>query len=276
MAQFWWVIFPYAALAVCIVGTLYRFVYGQRGWGSKSSEILEKRWLRVGSLLFHWGILFVIGGHVMGLLVPLSVYEALGVSSEAYHLLADVAGGLAGLSATAGCLILLLRRIFNKRVRRNSTVSDFVALTLLFLVIALGTAQTVVYNNVVGPYEYRLTVGPWTRGLILLHPDPALMAGVPLALKIHVVLTFLLFAVSPFTRLVHVWSAPLRYPTRAPIQYRARWGRFVSDARFHPNVPDAPPSHHLGGEGGRIVGWDHRTGHDEAAVAKERLVQKVR
>lgn len=248
MAQFWWVIYPYAALAVCITGTVYRFVYGRRGWGSKSSEILEKRWLRAGSLLFHWGILFVIGGHAMGLLIPLRVYEALGVSTEAYHLLADVAGGLAGLSATAGCLILLLRRIFNKRVRRNSTPSDFVALILLLLVIGLGTAQTVIYNNVVGPYEYRLTVGPWTRGVILLHPDPQRMAGVPLLLKIHVALTFLLFAVSPFTRLVHVWSAPLRYPTRAPIQYRARWGSFVGDVRMqgggraHPDHGGHTPS----------------------------------
>lgn len=231
MAQLLWVIYPYAALTVCIVGTLFRFVYGQRGWGSKSSEILEKHWLRVGSILFHWGILLVIGGHVMGLLVPLRVYETLGVSSETYHLLADIAGGFAGLATTTGCLILLMRRIVNKRVRHNSTPSDFVALTLLLVVIALGTAQTVIYNNVVGPYEYRLTVGPWTRGLILLHPDPTLMAGVPVLLKIHIELTFLLFAISPFTRLVHVWSAPLRYPTRAPIQYRARWGWFISDVR---------------------------------------------
>ncbi|MCL6548113.1 MAG: respiratory nitrate reductase subunit gamma [Alicyclobacillus sp.] len=276
MEQFWWVIFPYASLAVCITGTLYRFVCGQRGWGSKSSEILEKRWLRAGSLLFHWGILFVIGGHVMGLLVPLRVYEAVGVPSEAYHLVANVAGGLAGLSATAGCLILLLRRIFHRRVRINSTPSDFVALTLLFLVVALGTAQTVVYNNLVGSYEYRLTVGPWTRGLLLLHPNPALMAAVPLALKIHVALTFLLFAVSPFTRLVHVWSAPLRYPTRAPIQYRARWGRSASSQRTQPASREVPPVHGHWRGGDRPAAWQQQPGCDEAAAAEDRPVRQAR
>lgn len=224
MTQFWWLIYPYIALVIMIVGTIYRFAFAKRSWGSKSSEILEKRWLRWGSLLFHWGMLFVIGGHVMGLLIPLSVYQFLHVSTEAYHFVADVFGGLAGLAATVGCGILLLRRVLNHRVRKNSTPSDFIALALLFVVIALGAGQTTIYNNIVGPYEYRLTVGPWTRGLLLLHPNPSLMIHVPIVLQIHIVLTFALFAVSPFTRLVHVWSAPLRYPTRAPIQYRARFG----------------------------------------------------
>lgn len=228
MTQFWWLVYPYVTLTILVVGTLYRYVFSQRSWGSKSSEILEKRWLRPGSLMFHWGMLFVIGGHVMGLLIPIGVYQALGVSTEAYHLMADVVGGIAGIAATVGCFILLMRRMVNPRVRRNSTPSDFVALGLLFLVIALGASQTVISNNVFGPYEYRLTVGPWIRGLILFHPDIQLMTHVPLLLQIHIILSFALFAVSPFTRLVHVWSAPIRYPSRAPIQYRSRFGTFTN------------------------------------------------
>ncbi len=224
MQQFWWLIYPYAALTLMVVGSIYRFVHRPITWTSKSSEILEKKWLRVGSLLFHWGMLFVIGGHVMGLLIPLRVYQDLHVSTEMYHSVADILGGLAGLSATIGCAILMLRRMLNHRVRRNSSVGDFVALILLFLVIALGTSQTVIANNVVGPYEYRLTVGPWVRGLILFHPNVSLMAQVPLLLQVHIIISFALFAVSPFTRLVHVWSAPFFYPTRAPIQYRSRFG----------------------------------------------------
>lgn len=102
MTQFWWLIYPYVTLTILVVGTLYRYVFSQRSWGSKSSEILEKRWLRPGSLMFHWGMLFVIGGHVMGLLIPIGVYQALGVSTEAYHLMADIVGGMAGLAATMG------------------------------------------------------------------------------------------------------------------------------------------------------------------------------
>jgi nitrate reductase gamma subunit len=222
VGQFWWVVFPYLTVAVMVIGMLYRFVYNQRGWGSKSSEILEKRWLRYGSLMFHWGILCVIAGHVMGLLVPISVYHALGVSNEFYHKNADVFGGLAGLVATAGILVLLARRTFNARVRRNSSVSDFVALILLLIVVGLGVAVTVGYNNIVGPYEYRTTVGPWVRELVVLHPDAALMKDVPLLLRVHIISSFALFAVWPFTRLVHVFSLPVRYPFRAPMQYRSR------------------------------------------------------
>jgi len=231
MTQFWWLIYPYATLSLLIIGTIYRFAYGQRGWGSKSSEIFEKRWLRSGSLMFHWGMLFVIGGHVMGLLIPLRVYEALGISTEAYHTMADVVGGLAGIAAAVGCLILLVRRIVNKRVRLNSAPSDFVVLALLFVVIALGAAQTLIYNNVFGPYEYRLTVGPWVRELMMFRPEAHLMTNVPLLLQIHILFSFALLGVSPWTRLVHVWSAPVRYPSRAPILYRSRWGMFSGQQR---------------------------------------------
>lgn len=224
MNQFWWVVFPYITVMLMIVGLFYRYMYGQKGWGSKSSEILERKWLKWGSLMFHYGILCVIVGHVMGLIVPISAYRALGVSTEFYHMNADIFGGLAGLVTTAGLVILLLRRIFNARVRRNSSSSDYVALTMLLIVVALGVLVTVGYNNIYGPYEYRTTVGPWFRGLITLHPNASLMTTVPLLLQIHIVASFVLFAVWPYTRLVHVFSVPVRYPLRAPMQYRSRVG----------------------------------------------------
>lgn len=222
MNQFWWVIFPYLALVVMIVGSVYRYAHNPMSWGSRSSALLEKRWLKWGSQLFHWGILLVIAGHVMGLLVPLTVYQAMGISASFYHRNADILGGIAGLMAGAGLAILLVRRLWNGRVRKNSSVSDILTLGLLFLVVTTGDYVTIVRNNVVGPYEYRATVGPWLRGLLVLHPDAALMAHVPVAFQVHIVLAFLLFAVSPFTRLVHIWSLPLAYLRRAPIQYRDR------------------------------------------------------
>ncbi len=224
MTQFWWVIYPYLTLAIAVVGTLYRYRSDQIGWGSKSSEWLEKRFLRWGSLLFHWGILFIIVGHVVGLLIPVQAFDTLGIHRELYHRTADLFGGLAGIATWVGVLLLLIRRMVFDGVRRNSSTADFVALVLLFLVITLGDMQTVIMNNAVGPYGYRHTVGPWLRGLLILHPDARLMVGVPIILQVHIILSFALFAVSPFTRLVHVWSAPLRYPTRAPIQYRSRTG----------------------------------------------------
>ncbi len=222
MSQFWWIIYPYLALSLMIIGSLYRYAHNPMSWGSRSSELLEKRWLKWGSLLFHWGILLVIVGHVMGLLVPMSVYTALGISARFYHANADLMGGLAGLMTWVGLAILLIRRFMNRRVRRNSSVSDFVALGLLFIVVTTGDYLTIIRNNVVGPYEYRATVGPWIRGLLVLHPNATLMAHVPWLFQVHIILAFLLFAISPFTRLVHIWSIPLAYWRRVPIQYRDR------------------------------------------------------
>ncbi len=222
MTQFWWVIYPYLALATMIVGSFYRYAHNPMSWGSRSSELLEKRWLKWGSQLFHWGILLVIVGHVMGLLVPLSAYQAMGISAPFYHENADILGAIAGLMTWVGLLILLLRRLGNVRVRRNSSVSDLVALGLLFIVVTTGDYLTIVRNNVMGPYEYRATVGPWVRGLFVLHPNAALMTHVPVIFQVHIILAFLLFAISPFTRLVHIWSLPLAHLRRAPVQYRDR------------------------------------------------------
>lgn len=224
LSAFTWGVFPYICLTVMVVGTIYRYQSDQLGWGSKSSELLEKKLLTTGSMLFHIGIFFVLGGHIAGLLVPMQLYDALGISPELYHTVAEVAGGLAGLMAFAGISILLYRRIANARVRKNSDISDYVSDGLLWVVILLGLAVTLGYSTLYGPYEYRATVGPWIRGVVTLHPDAALMAGVPLILQVHIALAFLLFGISPFTRLIHMYSFPIAYLTRAPIQYRARYG----------------------------------------------------
>jgi nitrate reductase gamma subunit len=222
MAQFLWVILPYLCLAVMIVGSIYRYTYGQLSWTSKSSEILEKGFLRYGSVLFHYGIFAVIGGHVMGLLIPISFYHALGVPDEVYHAVAIYAGGAAGLVTWLGVILLLIRRIFNKRVRKHSSPSDYVTLVLLTIVITLGEFMTTVYSGINGAYEYRTTVGPWFRDIFVFHPNASLMVHVPLVLQIHAIAAWLLFASIPFTRLVHIYSLPWRYPTRAPIQFRSR------------------------------------------------------
>ena len=243
LATFTWGVFPYICLTVMVVGTIYRYQSDQLGWGSKSSEMLEKKLLTTGSMLFHIGIFFVLGGHIAGLLVPMQLYDALGISPELYHTVAQVAGGLSGLMAFAGISILLYRRIANARVRRNSDFSDYVSDGLLWIVILLGLAVTLGYSTLYGPYEYRATVGPWIRSVLTLHPDVALMAGVPLILQVHIALAFLLFGISPFTRLIHIYSFPIGYLTRAPIQYRARYGYSYGDE------PVAAPTRRAGWRG---------------------------
>lgn len=222
MAQFWWVVYPYVTLTLMVAGCLYRFTHRPFGWGSQSSEMLEKRSLRWGSLLFHWGIIFVFIGHVMGLLIPMALYRLFGISDEFYHFNAILFGSIVGIIAWLGAVILLLRRFFQPRIRANSHRSDFVSLDMLILVITLGVAVTLVYDVFYDRYEYRATIGPWIRQVLTFHPDASLMAHVPLILQIHIIAAFALFAIWPFTRLVHVFSYPVRYFRRAPIQYRSR------------------------------------------------------
>lgn len=222
--QFLWVIFPYVAMAVFVAVHLYRYATNPYGWTSRSSEFLEKGWLRWGSQLFHWGVIFALLGHIGGLGVPMPWYEALGVSPELYHLSAIIIGGLAGLAALAGLVILLLRRSLTAPLRLTSSRLDFLALVLLLIVVGLGIGNTLGYNVLYGSYEYRVTIGPWLRGLFTLRPNPALMAGVPLSFQLHALAAFGLIGVWPFTRLVHVWSVPLEYVGRTPILIRA-YGR---------------------------------------------------
>lgn len=249
-SQFLWGVYPYISLLVMIVGALYRYDANQLSWTSKSSELLEKRLLTIGSMLFHVGILLVFVGHFLGLLIPIQVYTTLGISSEVYHAGAIFGGGAAGLMAFVGISILLYRRIANARVRRTSDVSDYVADGLLWLVVLLGLVATLGYSLLNGPYEYRDSVGPWIRSVLTLHPNVALMAGVPLIFQIHIAASFLLLAVWPFTRLIHAYSAPLAYITRAPLQYRARYGfGGATPARLSkPPSPAAPSVAPLGEE----------------------------
>src|SRR5690625_5261801 len=203
--QFLWVIVPYLVLAVFVSGHLFRFQTGQFGWTAKSSEFLEKKSLKWSSRLCHWGIIFVFFGHVGGLLVPIEVYYALGVSDELYHSFAVWGGGLAGIAAVAGVVALLMRRFRNKRVRVTSSPGDFLVIVLLTVVIIAGLVATGANTVAESRFDYRTTINPCVRGLLTFTPDATLMQTVPLSFKIHVLAALLLFAVWPFTRLVHVF-----------------------------------------------------------------------
>ncbi|MCC2685505.1 MAG: narI1 [Paenibacillaceae bacterium] len=222
--MFWWVIFPYIAATLMIAGLLYRFIRSPKSWAAPSTEFFEKRWLRIGSPLFHYGIIFAFVGHVMGMLIPRSFYLALGVHDEMYHVFAIAGGGLAGVMVVAGLIILLIRKMSHARLRAHATWADYFAILMVLIVSALGTYITLVYDTTVTAFEYRTTIGPWFRSLFTFQPQYELMEVIPTIFKVHVVSAFLLFAVLPFTMLVHMFSFPARYPTRAPIQYRSRVG----------------------------------------------------
>jgi nitrate reductase gamma subunit len=216
-----WVGVPYICLAVFVVGHWWRYRYDKFGWTTRSSQLYESRLLRLGSPLFHFGILFVLMGHVMGLGVPKSWTEAVGVSEGAYHALAVGTGTVAGVCTVVGMAILIYRRRTVGPVFSATTRMDKAMYLVLATVIVLGLANTAV-ANIFGHYDYRDGVSVWFRGIFRLSPHPELMADAPIGFQLHGLAAFGLLALWPFTRLVHVFSAPLGYLTRPYIVYRSR------------------------------------------------------
>jgi nitrate reductase gamma subunit len=225
MSTFLWVIFPYLCLAVFVVGHYWRYRYDKFGWTTRSSQLYENRLLRLGSPLFHFGLLFVVMGHIAGLLIPESWTSGAGVSNHAYHWGALVGGSLAALATLVGLVILIYRRRTVGPVFSATTKMDKTMYVFLALVIVLG-----VWNTVSGAaflfggheYDYREGVSIWFREFWTFHPHAGLMAAAPLSFQLHLLVASALFALWPFTRLVHVFSAPVGYLTRPYIVYRSR------------------------------------------------------
>lgn len=210
-------VFPYLCLTTFVVGHSYRYVTDRYGWNARSSEFLEKDTLFYGSVLFHGGILLTLAGHAGGLLVPQSLFDRVGIESKAHLSIAYWSGLVVGIAAFVGSLLLLWRRLNNPRVKAAGTFNDLVTLGGLSVVVGLG-----LYNVVFGHFNVLDTVAPWIRGIVTLRPDPDLMRMVPLSYKLHILGALALLAFSPFSRLVHIWSAPVFYFFRGQILFRRK------------------------------------------------------
>ena len=219
-----YVVLPYSAVAIFIVGHVWRYRHDQYNWGARSSQLLKSRVLKYSSVIFHLGVFAAIGGHVLGLLVPRSWTAAVGIDDGAYHAIALVGGLSAGIAVCVGFAGLVYRRFAFPRVRRTTTRVDVITFALLAIGIVTGMLATITnFGDVV---HYRETVAPYFRNLLVLNPEPELMTGggVTFIFQLHVSLVWLLVAFWPFSRLVHAWSVPVDFPRRSPILYRARAG----------------------------------------------------
>ena len=213
-------VFPYLALTTSVVGHLYRYISDPYGWNTRSSELLEKKGLKFGITIFHWGIIFTLLGHGVGLLIPQRYWDAVGIDSQTHTVFATYSGALVGAAALLGLCLLIYRRITKERILATTSLNDFITLGLLFFVVATGFA-----NVVSGLYEHfdiLTTVAPWLRGILTLTPDPTLMLQVPLRFKLHILGVLTLIGFWPFSRLVHIWSVPLTYVFRRWIVFRRR------------------------------------------------------
>jgi nitrate reductase gamma subunit len=218
-----WAVLPYVTIAILVVGSIWRYRYDKFGWTTRSSQLYESRLLRIGSPLFHFGILVVIIGHFIGLVIPESWTSSAGLSENAYHVQALLLGGIAGACTLVGVAILIYRRRTTGPVFMATTRNDKTMYVVLVAAIVVGLATTLLGAGVVGDeHNYRETVAPWFRSIFVLQPDVDSMADASTTFQIHTLIGMLLFAVWPFTRLVHAFSAPIGYLFRPYIVYRSR------------------------------------------------------
>jgi nitrate reductase gamma subunit len=210
--------YPYLCFTVFLLGSLLRFDREQYTWRTGSSQLLRRRQLMWGSNLFHVGILIIFVGHVGGLLTPIAVFDALGVPHGAKQIMAIVIGGIAGLMCLVGISLLTHRRLFDARIRATSSFGDTAILLILFAQLLLGLVTIPVSLGHLDGHEMVKFMN-WAQGIVMLRPDAAdYVADVSPVFKAHLVLGMTIFLVFPFTRLVHVWSAPVWYLGRRGYQ----------------------------------------------------------
>lgn len=208
---------PYIALAVMIIGSIFRYEREPYTWRSGSSQLLRRKQLMWGSVLFHIGILFLFMGHFVGLLTPHSVYSLV-ITAEAKQMVAIVAGSIAGLICFVGLVLLMHRRFFDPRIRRQSPFADNAILVILFVQLLLGLA-TVPFSLAHSDAEVMLRLSAWAQGIFTFEPRVGrYVAGLDWPYQAHLVLGMLIFLLLPFTRLVHIFSAPVRYLWRGGYQ----------------------------------------------------------
>jgi len=208
-------LYPYIAIVVFFVGSMVRYDREQYTWKTGSSQMLESKGIVKGSMAFHVGIIMVLLGHFVGLLTPGEVWHAIGLDAPTKQLIAMGAGGFFGLICLYGMTILLKRRLTNPRVRATSTNMDILILVLLYIQLILGLVSILFsFGHLDGADMLKMM--SWAQNLVTLDPVQAssALASVGVIYKLHIFLGMSLFILFPFSRLVHVWSVPVRYMRR--------------------------------------------------------------
>jgi len=218
-------VMPYSVLVVFVIGSIARYERDPFTWKTASSQILRRKQLMWGSILFHVGILTLFFGHLIGLFTPVAVLDALGIPYGAKQWLAVLLGGVAGIAAFVGCTMLLHRRLADPRIRNNSTWGDIFVLGILWLQVVVGMGTiTLTLGHMDGSEMVKFMT--WSQSVMLLKINAwEQVIGVHFLYKVHIFLGMVIVAIFPFTRLVHMLSVPVRYLWRPGYQIvRSRWG----------------------------------------------------
>jgi len=215
--QFFFGIYPYIAITVFFFGSLLRYDRDQYTWKASSSQLLSKKDMRLGSNLFHIGIIMLFFGHLVGLLTPHWAYHFM-ISAGTKQLLAMTAGGIFGVICLVGMVLLIRRRMLDARIRATSQPTDLPILLILFVQLVLGLL-TIPFSAQHMDGSSMLALASWAQHIVTFRGDAAsFVTGEAFIFKAHLVLGLTIFLVFPFTRLVHIWSVPVQYLTRSGYQ----------------------------------------------------------
>ena len=209
--------YPYIALTVFVIGSWIRYDNEQYTWKTDSSQLLSKQGMMLASNLFHVGIIMIFFGHFAGLVLPHGLWLGLGISDLAHQWIAIIAGVIFGIMCLVGGSMLWYRSMYNPRVRINSRRSDVFIITWLMATLILGllTVPFSIGHAVKGDPAVMLALAEWVKSILLLNPQPELMTKVDPIFRAHIFFGMTVFLVFPFTRLVHILTAPFSYLTRA-------------------------------------------------------------
>lgn len=209
--------YPYIAVVIFLLGSFFRYNYSPYTWRASSSQLLSSKGMRLGNNLFHVGIMLLLMGHIIGLLTPPKVYHFFMTAGQK-QILAMVAGGIFGVICFVGMTILVWRRLFNPRVRATSSFSDILILLLLYAQLILGL-MTIPVSAQHLDGSSMVALANWAQSIATFRSGAAdYLINESLIFKAHIFLGLTLFVFFPFTRLVHIWSAPLGYLFRTGYQ----------------------------------------------------------
>lgn len=219
MNLFFFGVYPYICLVLFTLGLVFRYMATPGEWNARSSNLFAKKSLAVGSFIFHYTIIVVFFGHIIGLLIPPAILGAFGFSMHVHQAVAGFFGKIFAPCVIIGLCILLWRHFADRNVWATTVPMDIVVILLIIIQGLTGGCQDFMGGN----FNTFTTVGPWIRGVLLCHPDPSLVADAPAYMKLHIVCGLTIIAVVPFSRLVHFISAPALWFIRPVVQYRRRY-----------------------------------------------------
>jgi len=210
MTEFLFGAFPYAAVLLAVGAGVYRYFSDRFSYTSHSTQFLENRWLFWGSVPWHYGILIILLAHILAALFPGAWGLLIGTPTRLF--LVEATGFSLGLLALFGCAALLVRRMFRPRLLAITKVTDWILLLVLLLQVTSGVY--IAWKFRWGSAWYLRTAVPWLGSLFRLRPDTDYVTMLPAIVKFHLVNAFVLVAILPFTRLVHLFTIPVSYVWR--------------------------------------------------------------